>query len=376
MGLPQETTAGLLTTPLHALHVGLGARMVPFAGYDMPVQYPAGIIAEHAQCRTSAALFDVSHMGQVKLTGQDVAGALERVCPGDVRGLQPGRMRYSVLTTEDGGIIDDFMIYNLGADWMLVLNAARKAEDMAHLRQRLGGELRFTPLENAALIALQGPKAAEAMSRHMPGAADMPFLSARYGQVGPYSCLVSRSGYTGEDGFEISTDGAHAADLARLLLSDPEVAPAGLGARDSLRLEAGLCLYGQDIDLSTSPVEAGLSFVIAKSRRDAGDFPGAAGILAELRDGPKRLRVGIRPEGKAPARHGTAILDVSGAPLGEITSGGYAPTLEAPVAMGYVAAGKAETGGKISLSIRGKLHAAEIVDMPFVPHRYHRRKPS
>ncbi len=363
-------TAALHRTPLHALHVSLGAKMVPFAGYDMPVQYPTGIIAEHQHCRTAAALFDVSHMGQVRLEGSDAVAALETLVPGDVAALAPGRTRYSMFTLEDGGIIDDLMITNAGDHLFMVVNAGGKAEDLAHMRASIGGRVKITPLEDRALLALQGPQAAQVMARLAPWAPTMKFMSFAAMPVGGVDCFVTRSGYTGEDGWEISVPADKADRFAHLLLGQPEVKPAGLGARDSLRLEAGLCLYGHDIDRTTTPAEADLGWTISKRRRAAGGFPGAKRIVDELTNGPQRLRVGILPDGRAPAREHTKITDMQGNAIGEITSGGFGPTVGGPVAMGYVARTHARPGTAVQLVVRDVPRPAKVVALPFTPHRY------
>lgn len=366
------TDAPLQQTPLHALHLELGAKMVPFAGYDMPVQYPGGILAEHLHTRAKAGLFDVSHMGQARLDGAGAAAALEALVPGDVKGLAPGRMRYTLLTNEAGGILDDLMVTASGDHFFLVVNAARKAEDFAHLEQSLAREVRLTRLEDRALMALQGPEAATVLARLAPGAASLGFMAGTAMTVAGESCFVTRSGYTGEDGFELSVPARAAERLARRLLQQPEVLPVGLGARDSLRLEAGLCLYGHDIDETTTVIEADLAWTIQKRRRAEGGFPGAAIILRELASGPRRKRVGIRPEGRAPAREGTEITAADGTPLGRVTSGGFGPSAGGPIAMGYVAAAQAAPGTALRLLVRGTPRPARIVPMPFVPHRYHR----
>ncbi len=366
-------------TPLHDLHIELGGKMVPFAGYEMPVQYAAGIMTEHTHTRTAAALFDVSHMGQAVLTGTAEAPAsalLERVAPGLFREMAVGAMRYSLLLAEDGGILDDFMATRWpdqdGLErFYLVVNAARKAADFAHLQAVLP-EGRFEFLDDRALIAIQGPRAADVVTRLAPSLATHKFMTGTEVALGGAACFASRSGYTGEDGFEISVAAGDADGLARRLLAETEVAPAGLGARDTLRLEAGLCLYGHDIDETTSPVEANLVWAVGKRRREAGDFPGAARILGELKNGAARRRVGIRPAGRAPAREGVAIKDTDGAVTGAVTSGGHGPTVGGPVAMGYVAAGQAKTGTKVLLDIRGKDHDAEVVGLPFVKANYYR----
>jgi aminomethyltransferase len=357
--------------------------MVPFAGYAMPVQYDltgalaercrGGVMAEHLQCRTRAALFDVSHMGQAWLTGDGAAAALERLVPGDILGLKPGRQRYTLLTRPDGGIIDDLMVANFGADGLfLVVNASRKAVDFAHIEAALPAGVRLAPAPDKALLALQGPAAAAVMRRLCPVVAGLGFMGVASAELAGEPALVSRSGYTGEDGFEISIPADRAEIVADLLLEQPEVAPAGLGARDSLRLEAGLCLYGNDIDETTSPIEAGLTWVIGKRRKMTWDFPGGAIIRDQLDNGVPRLRVGIRPDGRAPARAGTDILAEDGSPAGRITSGGFGPSLNAPIAMGYVRKDLAEDGTRLALMVRGKPLPAAVVPMPFVPHRYAR----
>jgi len=349
--------------------------MVPFAGYDMPVQYPSGIIKEHSHTRRAAALFDVSHMGQARIHGNDAAGALEALVPGDIRGLGMGRMRYTMLTTETGGILDDIMVTALDDGLALVMNASRKAMDGAHIAAGLGAGAAIEVQDGQALLALQGPLAADVLTRFAPAIAAMGFLFAARASIGGVDCLVTRSGYTGEDGFEISVADGQAEALARALLAEAEVAPAGLGARDTLRLEAGLCLYGHDIDEDTSPVEAALAWSIAKRRRAEGGFPGAARIRAELDQGPARKRVGILPLGRAPAREGTEILEPGGRPIGAVTSGGFGPTVGGPVAMGYVATAFAEPGTEIVLNVRGRELPGRIHPLPFVEHRYYRAKP-
>lgn len=367
-----DSAAALERTPLHALHLELGAKMVPFAGYDMPVQYPDGILKEHLHCRAAAGLFDVSHMGQAVIDGADRVAALEALVPGDVAALAPGRMRYTMLTDDSGGILDDLMVTATEDRLLVVLNAACKTADMAHLAVGLEGDARAELKEDRALLALQGPEAAAAMARHAPGVDGMAFMSAAAMDVAGIPCFVSRSGYTGEDGFEISVPAARAEDLARALLAEPEVAPVGLGARDTLRLEAGLCLYGHDIDTTTTPIEAALTWTISKRRRAEGGFPGADRILAELADGPARRRVGIRPDGRAPARDGARISDIGGTPVGTITSGGFGPSVGGPIAMGYVAGGIAVTGTAVTLDVRGRALSAHVAQLPFVPHRYHK----
>jgi aminomethyltransferase len=359
-------------TPLHDLHLGLGAKMVPFAGYAMPVQYPPGVMAEHLHTRSKAGLFDVSHMGQLRLSGADAARALEALVPGEIQALAPGRMRYTLLTNETGGILDDLMVTNAGDHLLLVVNAARKAEDLTHLCAGLHGDMVLTPLEDRALLALQGPAAAAALDRLAPGVAGMKFMTGAAMAIDGISCFVTRSGYTGEDGFEISVPAAAAEALARRLLALPDVMAIGLGARDSLRLEAGLCLYGHDIDETTTIIEADLAWAVQKRRRAEGGFPGAATVQRELAQGAPRKRVGIKPEGRAPARENTEIVDVTGTPVGRITSGGFGPSVDGPIAMGYVAASRAALGTALQLMVRGTPRAARVVPLPFVPHRYYR----
>lgn len=371
----------LSKTPLHGLHVRLGAKMVPFAGYDMPVQYPAGILKEHAQTRDSAGLFDVSHMGQAFLVsedGADPAIALESLCAADLQGLNPGRQRYSQLLNDAGGILDDLMatrpVAALGADRLyLVVNAACKDADFALIREKLAGRARLEVLEDRALIALQGPKAAAVAARLLdPALAEMPFMSQHVCPFNGVELWVSRSGYTGEDGYEISVPDAQAEALASALLAEAEVEPIGLGARDSLRLEAGLCLYGHDIDTGTTPVEAGLSWSIGKRRREEGGFPGADKILDQLANGTELRRVGILPEGRAPAREGAEITDLEGVTVGSVTSGGFGATVGGPVAMGYVATSHKAPDTPVNLMVRGKAMPARIAKMPFVPPGFFR----
>jgi aminomethyltransferase len=366
-GAGSEDGAVLRRTPLHALHVARGARMVPFAGYEMPVQYQTGIIAEHLHTRAQAGLFDVSHMGQVALHGA-TAAMLERLVPGDLAALPEGRMRYTLLLNDDGGIIDDLMAVRFGGSLQLVVNAATKAADVAHLRDRLGPRVGVELHDERALLALQGPQAAAVLARLAPGVATMPFLSCA--QIGEF--FITRSGYTGEDGFEISVAADRAVELAERLLGEPEVMPIGLGARDTLRLEAGLCLYGHDIDATTTPVAAGLAWTVGQRRRIEGGFPGAARILAELVDPPPRRRVGIRPDGRAPAREGSAIVDEAGNLIGEVTSGGFSPTLGAPIAMGYVARRYSDRATSLAVVVRDVARPARVSPMPFVPTRYYR----
>jgi len=370
----------LLRTPLYDLHVELGAKMVPFAGYDMSVQYPAGILTEHLHTRSGAGLFDVSHMGQIRLSAANFAAAaiaLESLCPADFQVLKPGQQRYSFFTNEAGGILDDLMVTRAGpgtdADHLfVVVNAGCKVQDIAHLRAHLSGRCRIEPLEDRALLALQGPKAAAVLVRFAPQSAEMTFMTGRPLVLGGMECFVTRSGYTGEDGFEISVPAGEADNLTRKLLADPDVKPVGLGARDSLRLEAGLCLYGNDITETTTPVEADLVWAIQKRRRAEGGFPGAGIIQKQIADGPPRKRVGILPEGKAPARAHTEIATQSGEIVGEITSGGFGPSVNGPVAMGYVRSDHAAIGTQLNLMVRGKALPAKVAAMPFTPHRYHR----
>jgi len=360
----------LKQTPLDALHRQLSGKMVPFAGYDMAVQYAAGIMAEHLHTRAGASLFDVSHMGQARLTGDNPQAALETLVPGDIQALKEGRTRYTLLTNDDGGIIDDLMVTNRGDHLYLVVNAACKDGDFAHIQGRLGDTATLEILEDRALVALQGPAAATVLSRFSPGVETMPFMSCDEIDLGGIPCLVTRSGYTGEDGYEISIPAMDAEKLSRLLLDEAEVMPAGLGARDTLRLEAGLCLYGSDIDAATTPIEAGLNGVINKRRRAEGGFPGDSVILEQLKTGAAKKRVGIRPDGKAPARAHTAIEDLDGNAIGEITSGGYGPSVGGPVAMGYVTSAFTEPGTAVNLMVRGKAMAATVVKLPFVEQRY------
>jgi len=356
----------LKNTSLHALHLELGAKMVPFAGYDMPVQYPDGIMLEHQHCRASAALFDVSHMGQFVLSGKGAIAALEAMVPGDINSLKPGRMRYSLFTNEKGGILDDLMITRRDEDLFIVVNAACKDADEAHLRRHLPATCQLTRLDDQALIALQGPKAVDVLSRYDSTLTDMLFMSGRYAIIDGCRCYVSRCGYTGEDGYEISVHNDDAEKLARSLLVHDEVAPVGLGARDTLRLEAGLCLYGADLNEETTPVEAALTWTIGKRRKIEKNFIGAEAIIEQLFEGPKRLRVGIAPDGRAPARAFTEIVDDLGHVIGEVTSGGFGPTVGGPIAMAYVDVGHANDGTAVGLKIRNKVHSAHIVPMPFV----------
>ena len=373
---PAVLALRLAHTPLHDLHHALGARFAPFAGYDMPVHYPAGIIKEHLHTRASAGLFDVSHMGQAILEGADAARALERLSPGDIATLRPGQMRYTQLLDENGRICDDLMVTRLNDEdgrqrLFLVVNAAAKAADFAHIAGAMPN-CDLTILDDVALLALQGPRAAAILERRVAGVSDMAFISARDFDDDGVPLKISRSGYTGEDGFEISIPAAAATDFAKGLLADPDVLPIGLGARDSLRLEAGLCLCGHDIDATTDPVEAGLLWSISKRRRQQGGFPGFGAIAEAIAEGPLRRRVGFLIEGKAPAREGSDIETLDGRCIGRLTSGGFAPSLGRPIGMGYVEAGSAKTGAPVNLIIRGRAAPATIASMPFVPHAYYR----
>ncbi|WP_428671743.1 glycine cleavage system aminomethyltransferase GcvT [Reyranella sp.] len=370
-----EPTAGpLKRTPLHSLHKELGARLVPFAGYEMPVQYPTGILVEHAQTRTAAGLFDVSHMGQIRLTGkagQSAAKALETLVPGDIAGLQPGQQRYTQFTNESGGILDDLMVTSTGDHLLVVVNAACKDDDLAHIQKHLSVSCEIEPMFSRGLLALQGPLASQALARLVPSVATMKFMTGAFITIDGAQCYVTRSGYTGGDGYEISTPADRADPIARLLLAQPEVKPIGLGARDSLRLEAGLCLYGHDIDTTTTPIEAVLLWSIGKERRVQGGFPGASVIQKQIAEGAPRKRVGLLPESKAIAREGVEIV-IGGRIVGKVTSGGFAPTLGRAVAMGYVEKAQSANGTKLELLVRGKPVPAEIVSMPFVKHAYYR----
>ena len=366
----------VLHTPLHALHAELGARMVRFAGYAMPVQYPDGILAEHNACRISAALFDVSHMGQVRLEGDGAALALERLVPMDVAGLGVNRQRYAFFTDEGGGLLDDLMVARRESDLLLVVNAARKAADIEHLQQHIGERCRIVPMPEQALLALQGPKAVDALARLAPGVRALTFMTGEAFTLEGAECYVTRSGYTGEDGFEISVPGPAAERLARALLAQPEVQPAGLGARDTLRLEAGLCLYGHDIDTTTSPVEAGLTWAIQKLRRPggerAGGYPGAAVIGRQLSEGVQRQRVGLIGNDRTPVREGAALVDADGRCVGRVTSGTLGPTVKQPIAMGWLEIALAKPGTDVFAEVRGKRVAMRVSPMPFAPHHYHR----
>ena len=370
----------LKQTPLHALHVELGARMVPFAGYDMPVQYPSGIVAEHNHTRTKAGLFDVSHMGQAHLIGPDhetVAAAFEKLVPGEIAGLERGCQRYTQLTNAEGGILDDLMVTRLGeaeddGSLYMVVNAACKQGDYDWIRAHLPHGIHLEEHTGYALIALQGPAAEAVLSRHCEGVAQMKFMHTLNTTFKGVEVQISRSGYTGEDGYEISLPDDLAEDFARTLLAEDEVAPIGLGARDSLRLEAGLCLYGHDIDETISPVEAGLLWSIGKRRRTQGGFIGEERIMLEIEHGPARKRVGLKPDGRAPAREGTVIFDQNGVEVGTVTSGGFGPTVKGPVAMGLVCTEFAVPGTRLDLMVRGKPMPATVTKLPFVPHNFKR----
>ena len=364
-------------TSLYEEHVRLGARMVPFAGYDMPVQYPTGILTEHNWTRDNAGLFDVSHMGQCMITGPDfeaVAKAMERLVPADILGLAPHQQRYSQFLSEDGGTLDDLMITRHAEDGMLyvVVNAGRKDHDYAWIERHLPRGVSLRTLGGLSLMALQGPKAEDVIARHAPQLRALKFMHYADAELSGIRAQVSRSGYTGEDGFEISVSNGDAARLWNLLLADPLVKPVGLGARDSLRLEGGLCLYGHELDETISPVEADLVWSIQKRRRAEGGFIGAGRVQKELAEGVARKRVGIQPEGRAPARDGTVITDLFGRQIGAITSGGFGPTVGGPIAMGYVETASSAPGTKIQLIVRDKPMPAEIVKLPFVPNRFKR----
>lgn len=385
MSNPAET---LRQTPLHQLHLELGARMVPFAGYAMPVQYPSGVMAEHHHTRAAAGLFDVSHMGQLRLVGRDAAAAFESLVPVDVIGLPVGKQRYGLLLNDAGGIMDDLMFVNRDVagdgDLFVIVNGACKAADMAHIAARIGSRCAVFPCPELALLALQGPQAAAVMQRLCPGIEKLLFMTGGRFRVAagapqPIDLFVTRSGYTGEDGFEISVHEAQAQALARVLLAQPEVRPVGLGARNSLRLEAGLCLYGNDLDATTTPVEAGLNWAIQKVRRNggarAGGFPGADIVLAQLDGGaaaPSRLRVGLRALERVPVRERTIVQDAAGKPVGEVTSGLLGPTINEPIAMAYVQSAHAVPGTRLGALVRGKVVPMQVVTMPFVPTRYFR----
>ena len=369
--VPNVPLENLKVTPLDRLHRALGAKMVPFAGFSMPLHYADGIMAEHNHVRSGVAVFDVSHMGQVSVVGSDAMAQLETLVPGDIAALKPGRTRYTMLTNDQGGIIDDVMATRNDDHIKLIVNASRTDVVFPYLAERLKGRARFEVHSDRALIALQGPAAATALLRLAPAAGALNFMAGADMPVADIACFVTRSGYTGEDGFEISLAAEHAERLAERLLALPGVKPAGLGARDSLRLEAGLCLYGQDLDETTTPIEANLAWTISKHRRAERNFPGADVIARQLAEGPQRLRVGIRPEGKVPARAGAALALPDGTHVGTITSGCFGPTVGGPVAMGYVTPAAARLGTLLNAIVRDKPLPAKIIPLPFVPHRYH-----
>jgi aminomethyltransferase len=378
---PSDTP--LKTTPLHAAHIAGGARMVPFAGYEMPVQYVDGVLKEHLWTREHAGLFDVSHMGQARLRGVAPLAAFEELVPGDFIGLKPGRQKYSVLLNRNGGIIDDLMAsrpvnsVGTGDDGLFVIvNGACKDNDFKVIADELAGQVTIERLEERALIALQGPEAAAVFQHYAPEAAELAFMDVRLMTAFGVDLIVSRSGYTGEDGYEISVPGDAADDVWNKLLSDHRVKAIGLGARDSLRLEAGLPLYGHDLDETVSPVEAGLTFAVNKNRREQRDFPGAARIVGELAEGPPRVRVALKVLEGAPAREGAEIADASGAVIGVVTSGGFSPVLKQGIAIGFVKPGFAQVGGRLNVIVRGKAQPCEVVKTPFVPHRYARKLPA
>ncbi|MFT4119998.1 glycine cleavage system aminomethyltransferase GcvT [Bradyrhizobium sp.] len=381
--LARDDQTPLRRTPLYDLHVSLGGKMVPFAGYDMPVQYPAGVLKEHLHTRSSAGLFDVSHMGQIAIRPksgkiEDAARALERLVPQDIVAIAPGRQRYAQFTNADGGILDDLMVANFGDHLFLVVNAACKEADEAHLRAHLSDDCIIDSLQDRALIALQGPKAEAVLATFCADAPAMKFMDAGPRKVDGIDCFVSRSGYTGEDGFEISVPAGDAERLAKALLGNSDVLPIGLGARDSLRLESGLCLYGHDIDTATTPVEGALEWSVQKSRRTggqrAGGFPGAEKILAHFDKGAARRRVGLRTEGRAPVREGAMLFadSAGGEPVGKVTSGGFGPSLNAPVAMGYVPTGLSALETKLFAEVRGQRLPLTVAAMPFVKNTYKR----
>jgi aminomethyltransferase len=361
-----------LTLPLDGWHRARGARMVPFAGYQMPIQYE-GILAEHRWTRSSAGLFDVSHMGQLIVAGAEAEKGLESLLPADLRILKDGRLRYSLLLSDDGGIIDDLMVTRRGDHFYMVVNGATKHGDIAHMEARLPRGVVLDHMKEQALLALQGPKAAEALARLAPGVEALSFMTGGAFEIGGVPAWISRSGYTGEDGFEISVAAARVAEVADMLLEQEEVKPIGLGARDSLRLEAGLPLYGHDLDETTTPVEADLTFALSKRRREEGGFPGWHRIATELENGPIRKRIGLSIEGRQPVREGAFVADEDGDEVGKVTSAGYSPILEAPIAMAYVPAASAQPGATVRLAQRGKIFEAKVTQMPFVPHRYNRK---
>ena len=358
-------------TPLYDLHVELGGKMVDFAGWEMPVQFPLGIMGEHKHCREKAALFDVSHMGQVILRGDDVGAKLERICPQAFATLKEGKARYGFFTNAEGGVMDDLIVSNAGDHFFVVVNASMRHQDIPHMAAHLDG-VEVTEIFDRGLIAVQGPSAEDVVGSFCPAARDLTFMETMVADINGVECRISRLGYTGEDGYEISIPEADTTAIARAFLAHEDCEPAGLGARDSLRLEAGLCLYGNDIDQSTSPIEASLTWAIQKRRREEGGFPGAERIQRELAEGASRKLVGIKPDGRAPARQGVEVQCMNGTTIGAITSGGFGPTVGGPVAMGYVAKGHGEPGEAVNLIIRGKAHPATIVSLPFVQQNYKR----
>ena len=374
--LSAASTTDLLRTPLFDLHQELGARMVPFAGYSMPVQYPQGLMAEHLHTREAAGLFDVSHMGQISLRGPDAGAALESLLPMDVLGLGEHRQRYGLLLNEAGGILDDLMFVRREDDLFLIVNGACKHEDLAHIQARIGQRCEIEPQFDRGLLALQGPQAAAAMERLLPDTAGLVFMTGGHFDWEGAELYITRSGYTGEDGFEISLPASHAEAFARALLAQPEVRPVGLGARNSLRLEAGLCLYGHDMNTETTPVEASLLWAISKVRRADGaraaGFPGAEAIFAHQRDGVARKRVGLLPQERTPVREGADIVDANDKPVGKVCSGGFGPTLGAPVAMGYIDSEHSAIDTSLFALVRGKKVALKVSKMPFVAQRYYR----
>jgi len=366
----------LKRTPLYDLHVELGAKMVPFAGYDMPVQYPTGVMAEHKHTRAAAGLFDVSHMGQVRLVGADAAAALETLVPVDIVDLGVFKQRYALFTNDQGGLLDDLMVCKRPDDLFVVVNAGCKDQDIAHMQKHLAGRCEVIPVPERALLALQGPEAAAVLSRLNPEVAKLTFMTGGFFNLDGIETFLTRSGYTGEDGFEISVHNDQAVELARKLLAQPEVQPIGLGARDTLRLEAGLCLYGHDMSSATTPIEASLLWAISKVRRAdgerAGNFPGAERVFEQQQKGVARKRVGLLPQERVPVREGAEIVDADGSVIGQVSSGGFGPTLGAPVAMGYVNASHTAIDSDVWAVVRGKRVAMKVAKTPFVPQRYYR----
>jgi len=358
-------------TPLYDLHVEMGGKMVDFAGWEMPVQFPMGIMGEHKQCREKAGIFDVSHMGQVELRGENAAVELEKLVPASIVPLAENKARYTFFTNEQGGIMDDLIVANVGDHLIAVVNASMRDQDIGHMRSNMQ-DVDVIEISDHALIAVQGPRAVDVVGALCPAAIDLKFMETTVADILGVSCRISRLGYTGEDGFEISIPEGRAVEITRAFFAHPDCEPAGLGARDSLRLEAGLCLYGNDIDNNTSPIEAQLNWAIQKRRREGGGFPGAVRIQKELAEGPGRKLVGIKPDGRAPARAHVEVQSLDGEAIGEITSGGFGPTVGAPVAMGYVTASNSKAGTKVNLIIRGKPQPATITALPFVQQSYKR----